>query len=499
MRKVVVFTNTDQTISDAKRGSLERIKGWLRNMGYEVHESQMNDGSGGGDNFAGMWTAQGYEFAVFFAPFAFNGASGTDMRDLRDGEILPLFVTCLADLGSFWQAEFGLTQISSNQRIEADYAGLGQLWFWGSRARDNETAGKEITPLITDSAAPDDIFGWKQTSGTYTVYGDTALSNGAPGLLPFLMQHAINDGQIQPPPKRLICSFDTDDFPSDDNPKIWTAEEAEAFASDLKAARMVTTIGMPASKTIGGTNEFVTQWEPAGVLSVVRENQIRNGGPFYPIEHMGDTFWSVAEIDGNPSGGQSKTDIDTFYRDHIDNMHDHGIWQGWDDDGLDSYGYHYFNVNQIDAGGLELATPMVTPLADPAGTTAMAGYGWKVARFDSNVRAGQVGQLGFHHTSRNDYLGVRIIPASNTIASSTYDLDPTNSANYETYYLQCVRNYLQSAAELRPIYMHGQNGDDYLNNAVDPPLRVCVQAIGRINRFCTDVLRCGHPSEYANL
>lgn len=499
MRKVVIFSNTDQTVSDPKRGSMERTKGWLKHMGYHVDEIKMNDGSSGGDNFAAHWLWQGYEFAVFMFPFAFNAGSGTDMRDLRDGEIIPLFVQCLADLGSFWQAEFGLTQINSNQQIRANFAGVGKLWAWGSRGRDHGTVGKEITPLVTDDDNPDDIFAWKMTSGTHNVYGDTMLSNGTTGLLPFLMQHAINDGAIQPPPKKLICTFDLDDWPSDDNPMPWTADQAEEMVYDLKRGNLCTTIGMPASKTIGGNNELVEVWEPNGVNAVIRRNQIRAGGPLYPIEHMGDTWWSTAEVDGDPSGGQTKAAIDTFYKDHIDNMHSVGIWQGWNDDGLDSYGYHYFNINQIDNGGLELATPMVTPLADPAGVTAMAGYGWKVARFDTNLRARQVGVLGNHHTSINDYLGIRIVPAFNNISSGTHDLDPEDSANYEEYFLNVVRNYFGSAAECRPLYMHGQNGDDYLNASKNPPLRIVIDGIGRLTRFCKDVVRCGHPSEYANV
>lgn len=500
MRRVAVlrFDNTALGTGGGYIVFTNWIDETLRRMGYQVDTIVLDDDQTGKTN---ILTVNAYEFAVMVHPFSVTTADVALawVQTLYDGNVLPLFIVNHAEDATFSTTLIGVNRNNANAYIFVTFDGIGEIPCYAATQEDTDTSGKDITPIAWQTGTATNLVMWKMTSGTYNVYGSAEGGSAGPimSMFPILMQYAINDGEILPPPRKLVASMDTDDVPEDDT-YTWTAADMEAFVADLKDAQIVTTIGIPASKTIGSRNELVDIWEPNGVNAVIRREQIRNGGPLYPIEHMGSTYWSTTQISGSPSGGQTKAAIDTFYRDHIDNMHDHGIWQGWNDDGLDSYGYHYFNTNRIDGAALQLATPRTTILADPTGAAAIAGYGWKVARFDGNSVAYGVGvraESGVRQ--RNDYFGINLVSSNSPINATTYTLD--YATNADDYALIIMQSYLTYSAILsRPLYMHGGNGNDYRNAGLDVPLRIAVQKIGLINNFCVDTLRCGHPSEYAN-
>ena len=490
IRKVLVLRVEDTDDADKHAIHAQWMHIALRKMGYEVDFMIVDENQ---TNNTDVTTGKSYEFAVIVHPFSYSPLGW--LSTLSYGNTLPVFIVNHAEDGSWSTTEIGVNRNQTAGYRLVTFDGIGELPCSCTTHEDTDTSGKEITPLAWETATTTNLVMWKQTSGTYNVYGSAEAGTSAPAesLFPILMQYAINDSAITAPDRKLIATFDLDDMPTDET-HTWTAAETRALVDDLVGAGMVTTIGVPASTTIGSRNQLADVWEGNGVNEVIRGAQARNGGPLYPIEHMGSTFWSTVEISSLPLGGQTKGAIDTFYRAHVTNMHNHGIYQGWDSDGLDSYGYHYFNTNRVDDKGLQLATPNTTLLADPLGATAMAGYGWKVARMDSNSRV--IGAVGDNtYQGINDYFGIRIIESQSPFADT--DVDISLASDPTSYSQQVIQAYLTGSTMLdRATYMHGQNGDDYLNTAIDPPLRVTIALIKLINDFCVNTLRCGHPSEY---
>lgn len=500
MRKVLILRTEDT--STGTGSGYAQYHNWVlesaKRMGYTPDSMVLGDDQTGMTNVA---STGGYEFAIVVHPFSWDTTAFGNgwLGNLMDGDYLPVFVVNHVEIGAPFSALLGVNRNQSASNYFITFDGLGELPLNCATMADQDTAGHEITPLAWETSNSTNLAAWKMTSGTYNIYGSAEAggSGSTTSLLPIMMQYAINDGQITAPDKKLFGTFDIDDWPTDAEGHEWTADEAQKLVDDLKQAKMVTTVGIPASKTVEGRNQLAQVWEPNGVNAVIRKNQIRNGGPLYPIEHHGSTWWTTVEISGDPSGGQTKAAIDTFYRDHVDNMHDHGIYQGWNADGLDSYGYHYFNTNRVDDKGLQLATPRNIKFADPADTTAKLGYGWKVARMDDNSTHRVIGSYDTNlATQISDYLGILLV--GSTSPMTVTDQVVAYASNADDYARLICQGYLtMSAVASQPVYMHGGNGDDYLNTTIDQPLRIVIDKIGLINNFCKNTFRCGHPSEYA--
>ena len=593
MKALVLFQTESTYPEDA-----QRVYNSLKRLGYDA-EIMAVSSDGGSDlsNKIGVWdtetkqSANGYGLVCLSRPR--NGTEAGDFLSLLLGDLCPFFVFNMIDDGSYLYANYGCDRVVTytdtlGSSKVATYTDMGKLAIRSalySAPSSSDTRGASRVVLATVDDDTSKFVSWKLTDGTYNCYYHADSANlDISAYLPILVQYAVNDGQIATPPAKLCLTWDLDDFPTSTGiGGGWNAADAQAFASHNKTK---VTIGVPASKTIAETrgnteNQLADVWEGNGVNDVLRANQIRRGGNWYPIEHMGLTYWTGSSIEGRPFGDattfdvandevdagsahavddnqivaytttgslptplaentdyyvinaglnsstsyqlsltkggaaitlggspsgthtayQPKTGLDAFYKDHIDNMHTYGIYQGYEDSGLDSYGYHYFNTNRVDEAGIELMSPEVGKFADPLGVTAQAGYGIKVARLDSVYPDGNPKRKSY---GSQFYRGVLLVESTGVIDSSDQEVDPNNQnfiVSSDGALSLCLRDYLSSGVFLEPMYLHGINGNAYADEVTYPNniLRYVVTYINNITDFCKDTAYGGYPTEYAEV
>jgi len=508
--KALVLLQASSTREDNAR----QVADTLKRFGYEVHVTTISNSGAGLSDLLGAWnpttklTANGFSFACLSRPQ--NATFTGELLDLINGDLCPFFVPNVIEDGSFQYSPFGCDRTVSwtpaaPSAKEATYTGMGTIAIQCAHYQapsSNDTRASGRTVLASVDTAPSTYVCWKLTDGTHNCYfhADAAAQEGV-SYFPILLQYAVNDGAINAPKNKLCLTWDLDDWPTDAGTGGgWNLADVQAWVLEN---RTDVTIGIHASPTDGGRNELADIWGPMGVVDVIAANQVSNGGRLYPIEHVGGEYWSAKEIDGGsgvaqPAGGQTKADIDTNYRANVANLTAHGIYQGSDEDYLDSWGYHYFNTNRIDSAGIDLMSPETGKFADPLGVTAKAGYGIKVARCDSLYPDGNpvVTQYG-----GMEYRGVLLVESQGRINSTETEIDPNNqtggsSANGSLS--GTLRDYLNSGVNRCPMYIHGQNGNAYSDTVTYPNniMRNLVSYMNNIATFCTNTVKAGHPSEY---
>ena len=489
-RHVLMVQSVEQSASN--RATNASHHACLRRMGYSVDRILVSDD--GGADFSAAVARKPYEFAVLMRPLALQSTG--DLTNFINGDYLPVFAPNVIDDGSFLYSRFGCDRTVSYAAPSvldvakvATYTGMGQVAIRTSHYEvppSNDTRGSGRTILATLDEDPDRFVCWKLEDGTHPVYchADGVFSEGSH--LPIIMQYAINDGIITRPDSPIICSFDVDDWPTD-TLTGWTAADAQLFVDDLIKYRLVTTPGIHASTTQGGRNELADIWEPAGVNAIIREYQARNGGPLFPIQHQGGTFLSTTEINGLPLGGQTKSEIETFVLAHVANMTAHGIYQGWNSDYMDAFGYLYANTNRSDPGFAEL----------------FSTWGGRVLRCDSIYDNGNQNPIKRSRGSQR-HSGVLLVDSRSAIDASDETTDPNNQtfgSSLDGSLSLAVRDYITSGITHEPMYVHGSNGGGYADILGNPNniLRNLIKYIGNLTVFCVDTLACGHPSVYASM
>lgn len=504
-RNVLVYL-TDRFTKGTTVNTPAVVCSMLRRMGYTPHTVTMDRHC---DNaYDLISTIEGthgeIEFIVIPRPlYWYPGVypTGLEIEDLWNGMIKPVLVCNMVDPGSWTALSVGVTYNGDGNSYEyVDFEGVGELPVLSRYWDDNQNANWPIRQLANKVGSPEgeDMSMWVMEGGTYpVVYDATGSSGGAfsSSCFPLSLQYLINEANLTPPAYPGGIFLDIDDIPSDGNvgidpSYITTVEDMYAIAADLKEARMVAAIGPHASPTVGSRNELEV-WEGRGVLEPIRRNLSIRGGPFVPIEHQGNTYWTTQEIAGKPSGGQTKQDIDDFYREHVANMAAFGIPQGTDADGLNSYGYHYANTNRINNKAMELTTPGVSVLADPAEATARQGYGMNAWRFAGNANQRVAGvsvvTTGEQLDQINRHMGAQIIDSGNPISSLIYTLPLAGS---ESEYARTIWQHLiqRGLASFATMYFHGSNYYNYAKRDPLCPAYNTMVFMKRIMAFCTDTL-----------
>lgn len=473
-RKVLL---TYQTSTDAKTLDHLRVcRGWLGRMGYTVDEMVAELDSDFADSFS--TTGNGYEFIVWVRIQTGIFASDKTATLLDGTAKIPTFITMpLDDSGSTANQTIGVnrTKSYSGNYKYCTHTAKG-LTIPVETAEWQVTAGfesrLEVVMVVDDPETTTPEPGYDPgkavfsvakikganypTSGTIVYFegGGTIGAN-----LPLIMQEAIDDGLIEPPTYKLLGNFDNDDIP-DPNHTLSDIQQTMELQEQY---------GIPSTWGIDPVEWAALDQTIADYI--ISKNAV-DGGLMYPIEHEGNTYWD-----------DTYANIDSFYTSHVSSIQSNGLRLGYNADGLDSFGYHYFNTNAFNDDGAKVASQ----------------YGMKVCRLSTGFQAGS-------GTYPDKYIGIQaegghsfewhrdmlLVNGVNAIGSGDVNLDPV--ADLDEFAQELSLWYQDCLAHGAVLYMHGGNFYDGHDGGNAPGFQV-LRNIGDMQILCKDLCKHAFPTE----
>jgi hypothetical protein len=455
-RKVLIGIRQNHIDDNNVKDCRLAVEGWLYRMGYEYDVVAFEDGSEYAASFAD--TDNGYEFIVWIR-MSGGIVPGENIATLLDGSaVIPTFlIMALDDSTSTADLVVGVRR---TQTYASHYKWVTHKN--GFEYPVNTAEWKEASGFagqwtaITTVQDPDGVgtqFAMAKREGSATtLYFDGGGSVGFN--LPLLLQEAIDDKVISKPPHKLIGTMDIDDLP-DANTTLDDVQQVYALQAKYN---IPIAWGVPGDATaLSNINDEV--------ISFVAQRTPDKGGLIFPIEHQGGTFWN-----------DPVATIDTFYKLHNDNIQSEGISTGEDDKGYDSWGYHYFNTNNINDNGAQVCEK----------------YGFKVIRLENGEKTtngdGKVNWIGSPEQAGpvfSYHRGMLLVGSGNSIASGDLSLD--RDTNISEFALHISHKHLiEGLAHGNVIYMHGGNFYNGHSGGNAPGILV-MSTVGDVMKHMRDV------------
>ncbi len=415
-----------------------------------------------------------YDFVVVVEGSGIGTASALVLDVLGGSLVVPVFHVYNIQSGNFSFFGHGLEQgtITSGAYRACTWEGNDLPLFCETRQISSTSSGNgpfsagDYETLISDNVTGE-IVAARYTGGSgSSVYMDAAASPAGNTLF-ILMQYAINNGEMPAPPRKGLIMMDVDDMPDINS----TQTDVDNMISDYATFRIDITWGVDAANMNNNPDSMWASIEAAGI-------------------HC---------IENSESWDDTKSNIDTFYRANIVNMQAKGLTTGFDLAGIDSFGYHNFESNQIGDNGLQLGSPYNAEFCSVSGTTRQNGYGFKTIRLTvgDHAMAVDTPQLASPKDQREITInrGTAFLQGGSSITSG--DLDLPYLANLDQYALQSIKLGIVEAAAYNKIsYLHGTNFYDGHDGGTAPGLKV-YEIMGNVVSFCASILEFAHPSDLA--
>lgn len=442
------FSGSNWSVTFAK--PTMQMYSMLLRMGYDAEILPLDDASTIMDSGAKL-----YEFAVYASTShsslwtTWTSGVGKPVSRLLKGETaIPVFaIGCSSSNNAVLLANIGAGVRDTEINRKILIGDEKMPWYavsTGSYAVTVQSHMGSFTTIATDSTETGKV-AWAYTGAKGRVYVSAGFNGTGDGnLFPFLFGHAIADGVVSYPPKKLQTVIDIDDMPACDGGAtgIMTLQDLQRVYAAMQ------TLGMPCS--FGIRVEDITAGRQSPDLSrFVSDRTADKGGLIYPIVHNGNWFWK----DG------AKSVKDANYKADIAVASGAGIPVGSDASRLNGWGYMYFNNNAFDEDTTQLGQDLTVFSASVDDLSVKAGYGWSVIRADV---------LGGNNTEgigepvevfgKTLHRGLLAVASHNHISSSQKSIDfDDGSTGTALISLQCARFIRYTMAYGVPFYIHGQN------------------------------------------
>lgn len=453
-RKALILTTHSASTLAGFVESYKYARDVLTRMGYQVDTMAPLSTSTWLSDFE--TSTKGYEFVVLCR--LDSAWTTTQIQTLGNGKAqCPVFILGMRNALAEFSSQLGLTRVAAAGYLWATVSVNGRTFdypAYGAQYTIDPAFATKTFPLAWNTATPANGIAWKFVGLNNNTYIDTEGLTG--GMLPLLMQQAITDGKISPPPRKIPIATDIDDLPDLD---FYTnLGECTAIYNLQLAYQMPITWGFVPNT--GTLNNFGQD-----VIDFIKARTPDKGGLIYLIDHGADDWRAdTATISAN-------------YETWMTNMQSLGLSTGYTTASRDNWGYRYFNVNQLGDSGMQL----------------IAGYGHKVvrasvAKTDGTTKASRTSEtdLGAQYSR-----GVKVVPGSNTISSTVKTLDQVvDLTSFATH-----MNLAFSRACRVPFisYLHGKNF--YAAPNGNQPGLVIIRALGEICTACKDTVRLVQGAE----
>lgn len=382
-------------------------------------------------------------------------------------------------LGSDWRKHKWVDGITPNK----------DLYF--STSTWTVKAGYEsyVTALATDATTGDMTF-WKKIGATdYTApmyiqagYPSTGLHHA----LPILMQAAINDGYIQPPPRKATSMWDIDDIPNLSNVQA----DVEAVIATQKQYSIPISWGLKLG--IAGQGLGTDHWGPvtADTKAAIAAETPDKGGLLYTISHNHNWQWNMTV-----GGIDTKVKMDTEFQGDIARAQADGISMGWSADGHDMWGYCYPPVNRVSDEMFQLGSPQIDRLSSPANNTIQQGYGWKVIRLFTDSVSDGYGRSLYHNSGLHYHRDMLLLTGSFRLDNTVTQLTADSVTEITHFAVMFGKWFIEQMGFNQIYFMHGENfRSDGANNR--PGLKY-LDLVGQWSVYLKDVHEFIHPSDFA--
>ena len=387
--------------------------------------------------------------------------------------------------GSYWDGTSGLTcfvlgpVISGAVKFRDSFGadtntGAAQLkwkWrgfdVWGHGADYTLNASLDTTVFVQeDSARGTGIKSWRLNGASSNVYVDSSgFNTGTHTFFTYLLQEAVDAGDIPKPPKRIPVYLDIDDFPTTKS----TVQDVTNVYTLMTTYNIHITWGLTVGPTFNDT-------DAAAYMLSVQDSQY-----VHLIDH-----------DGSFTFDGTIANIDTNYRAAISTLQGVGYNVGVDSTDDNFSTYRFFNTNLFDENGLMLMTPKTSIVADPLGATVMKGYGYKTARTDvGNTTANNIGEPGRTKGTMKRW-GITILPSSSPLSTTdlSFAYDGDENANFGNAHYLTLGGGLASNTIF---YSHMQNFYDG-HDTGNMPGYYMFEFLAKSISECSDIFRSSHPS-----